>query len=148
MSPVNFLTVTAVAEVGTGLLLLVLPSVPLALLLGIGPASPEAIFVARIAGVALLAVGVASGVGRKSNRNPAQLGLLIGVLIYDAAAAGLLIYAGLFLNMAGLALWPAVVLHSALAVWCVLCLRAEPRGESTGTGHGIACGERHEFDGH
>jgi len=53
--------------------------------------------------------------------------LIIGVLIYDVAASGLLAYAGLFLHMVGLALWPAVVLHLALTVWCVVCLPATPQ---------------------
>jgi hypothetical protein len=48
--------------------------------------------------------------------------LLIGVLVYDGAAAALLGYAGLFSDLVGIALWPAVALHTALAVWCVLCL--------------------------
>jgi hypothetical protein len=41
---------------------------------------------------------------------------------YDVAAAVILAYAGLSLSFVGVALWPAVVLHAALAVWCVLCL--------------------------
>ena len=42
------------------------------------------------------------------------------MLIYDVAAAALLAYAGLALSLVGIALWPAVVLHAALAVWCVV----------------------------
>ena len=33
-------------------------------------------------------------------------------------------YAGLAVQMAGPALWPAVVLHTVLTIWCLLCLRA------------------------
>ena len=33
-------------------------------------------------------------------------------------------YAGLAVQMAGAALWPAVVLHTVLTIWCILCLRA------------------------
>jgi len=120
------LLVTAIVEIGAGLFLLILPSVPLALLLGVEQATLEATFIGRVAGAALLAIGVACGVGRKGDCTPAQLGLLIGVLIYDAAVAVLLAYAGLVLNFAGIALWPAVVLHTILAVWCVICLRASP----------------------
>jgi hypothetical protein len=133
MKPRLLLLVTAFIEVGTGLLLLFLPSVPLALLLGVAQAAPEALLVGRVAGAALLAIGVASWLGRRDDRNPAQLGLLTGVLIYDGAAAVLLAGAGLFLNMAGIALWPAVVLHAALAVWCVVCLRVQPPGGGAGT---------------
>ncbi len=123
------LIVTALGEGGTGLLLLVLPSVPQALLLGTSQASPETTIFARIAGVALLAIGVACWLGRSDAPGPAQRGLIAGALVYDMAAAALLAYAGLFLNLVGLALWPAVVLHAVLAVWCVICLQTD--GERT-----------------
>jgi hypothetical protein len=61
-----------------------------------------------------------------------QRGLLTGVLIYDLAAAAVLAYAGLFLDMAGLALWPAVALHAALAFWCVVCIWDWPRAGRSG----------------
>src|SRR5262245_34639186 len=114
--------VTALVEVGTVLALVFFLSVPLALLLGVAAAAPETLFVGRVAVAALLAIGVACGVGRGDNRNAAHLGLLIGVLIYDTVAAALLAYAGLGLSMVGIGLWPAVVLHTTLAVWCVACL--------------------------
>jgi hypothetical protein len=122
----NLFIVTAVLEVGTGLLLLFVPAVPLALLLGVGQAAPEALLVTRVAGAALLAIGVACWSARNGGQSAAQLGLLIGILIYDGAAAALLAYAALGLGMVGMALWPAVVAHAALAVWCVRSLRAEP----------------------
>jgi hypothetical protein len=63
-----------------------------------------------------------------------SLALLTGVLTYDVATAVILTYTGLFLGLVGLALWPVVVLHTALAVWCVVCLWVKPRGEGAGTG--------------
>jgi hypothetical protein len=122
MHPMYFLIVTAFVEVGAGLVLLFLPAVALDLLLGVSQPSVETLFVGRITGAALLALGVISWLGRGDKRSPAQRGVLVGVLIYDAAAAVLLAYAGLELSMAGVALWPAVLLHTALAGWCVACL--------------------------
>jgi hypothetical protein len=122
MQRAYLLLVTALLEVGAGLLLLFVPALPLALLLGVKEGAPETMLVARIAGAALLAIGVACWVGRGDDRNLAQQGLLIGVFLYDAAAAGLLVYAALFLSMAGPLLWPGVVLHSGLAVWSIVCL--------------------------
>jgi hypothetical protein len=119
--------VTAIGEGGTGLFLLVLPSVPLALLLGVEQASPETSIAARVAGAALLAIGVAFWLARGDKQSPALQGLVIGFLIYDGAVAALLGYAGLVLNLVGIMLWPAVVLHAALAIWCVLVLWAKPR---------------------
>jgi hypothetical protein len=122
MHRVNLLVVTALSEAGTGLLLLVWPPVLLALLLGVDQASPETTCCARVAGAGLFAIGVACWIGRSDVHSSAQLGLLIGVLTYDVGAAVILAYTGLFVNLVGIALWPAVVLHAALAVWCVVCL--------------------------
>jgi hypothetical protein len=121
------LIVTAVIEVGTGLALLVVPSVPLALLLGVSEAVPEALLISRVTGAALLAIGVASWLARGDTQGHAQLGVLTGILIYDGVAAAVLGYAGLATSMVGALLWPAVVIHSALAVWCLVCLRGGTR---------------------
>ena len=88
----------------------------------------DTIFVGRIAGAAVLAIGTASWVARADARTPAQLGLLTGILIYDAAAAILLAFAGLILKTNGVLLWPAVAIHGILAVWCLICLQPVHRG--------------------
>lgn len=120
--------VTAVAEVVIGLALVGLPAIVLAALLGIQPASMETQFVGRVAGAALMAIGVASFLARNDATLPAQRGLLIGILLYDVLVALLLVYAAIGVSIGGPALWPAVVLHTLLAIWCVLGLRvqAEP----------------------
>ena len=118
---------TAVIEVAAGLALLGLPAVVLAALLGIQPATVETLFVGRIAGAALLAIGVASFLARNDATLPAQRGLLIGILLYNGLVALLLVSAKLIMQIGGLALWPTVVLHTLLAGWCALGLQAEPR---------------------
>jgi hypothetical protein len=130
MHRTNLLIVTALLELGTGLLLLLVPALPLALLLNVTERASETLIVARVAGAALLAIGVTCWLARRDGPNPAQHGVLAGVLLYDVAAAGLLAYAGLFLNLAGIALWPAVVLHTMLAVWCVFCFRHQLPAEA------------------
>jgi len=115
------LVTTAVTEVGIGLMLLVWPALPIALLLGVDQSPSEALSIARIAGVALIALGVACWLGRNDQGRPAQQGLLVGVLIYDVGATGILAYTGWFLNLAGIAIWPAVALHAGLSVWCLAC---------------------------
>jgi hypothetical protein len=119
----NLLMVTALSEAGTGLLLLIWPPFLLALLLGVSQVSPETSCCARIAGAALLAIGVACWIGRSDLHGSAQRGLLAGVLLYDVAAAVILAYTGFFVNLVGIALWPAVALHGTLAVWCAVCMR-------------------------
>jgi hypothetical protein len=51
--------------------------------------------------------------------------LLTGILVYNTAATVLLAYAGAVLKMAGGLLWPAVAVHTILAVWCFRCLQPE-----------------------
>jgi hypothetical protein len=120
-----FLIVTAFAEAATGLSLLILPGALFAILLGLEHASVDARFVGRIAGAALLAIGVASWMARTDALTQAQRGLLTGILVYNTTASMLLAYAGAVLKMIGVLLWPAFALHAILAVWCFACLRPD-----------------------
>jgi hypothetical protein len=120
MHQTYLLIVTALGEGATGLFLLAWPPLPLRLLLGIDAAA-ETLAVARIAGAALLALSLACWPRRADAPAPPR-GLLIGVLIYDVAAAAILAYTGWFLQLVGIALWPAVVAHALLAAWCAACL--------------------------
>jgi len=116
------MTVTALVETGTGLLLLVWPTLVLALLFGWHQIAPETVLIGRVAGAAVISIGVASWVARRDTGTPAQLGVLAGLLTYNAVAALVLVFAGAVLRMIGVVLWPAVVYHAALAAWCVACL--------------------------
>src|SRR5260370_41815354 len=115
------LLITALGEGAVGICFLFLPIIPLHILLGLEHATVDALLVGRIAGAALLAIGIASWMARTDTLTPAQLGLLTGILIYDAAASMLLAYAGAVLKMIGVLLSPAVALHAVLAVWSCSC---------------------------
>ena len=90
-------------------------------------ATVDTIFIGRIAGAALLAIGIASWMARSDTPTPAQLGLLTGIFVYNTTTSMLLAFAGAVLKMVGILLWPAVALHAILAVWCFSCLRAHPK---------------------
>jgi hypothetical protein len=45
------------------------------------------------------------------------------MLLYDVVAVAVLAYAGIGLGLHGVALWPAVVLHALMSVWCVASLQ-------------------------
>ena len=117
------LIVTALIEAGTGAALLVVPSLTVELLLGEGLASPQALVVARIGGVALISVGVACWLGRNGERR-AHSGLVAGMLIYNLAVPIILLHGRIASGLEGLGLWPASLLHTLLAVWCVVCIRS------------------------
>jgi hypothetical protein len=113
----------AMIELGAGVALLSYPSVAVALLVGARMEEPAALTVARVCGAALLALGVACWLARADAQSPAANGLVAAMLVYDVAVAALLAFAALRNGLYGVALWPAVVLHSLMSVWCVACLR-------------------------
>ena len=103
------LVFAAVAEAATGLALLVIPSLVGQLLLG-EELTGVAIPVARVAGIALVALGVACWPGPP----------LVGMVTYSAVVALYLSYLGFAGGLAGVFLWPAVALHvslTALLIW-------------------------------
>ena len=117
-------TVTALIELGAGLALLSFPSTTVALLLGSPLDTPTALTVARVGGAGLLSLGVACWLARGDSQSPAARGLVAAMLLYDAAAVAILGFAGIGFGLHGVALWPAVVLHAVMAVWCVTRLLA------------------------
>ena len=119
----NLLTVTAVLEAGTGVALVSIPSLVATLLLGSSLDAPVPLTVARVAGVALLALGVACWLARHDRQSRAAKGLVGAMALYNAAIVTVLLYAGIGLKLSGIGLWPVVVLHVVMAVWCIMLLR-------------------------
>ena len=99
------LKLAAAGEAGTGLALLAVPTWVVDLLLG-GEASDAATMLARVLGIALLALALACWPGPPRR----------GMLVYGVAVALYLGALGLSGAATGLLLWPAVLLHAVLAV--------------------------------
>ena len=100
----------ATIEAATGLALLIVPSFVAQLLLG-EELTTVAVSVARVAGIALIALGIACWPGPP----------LVGMLIYSTVVALYLACLG-FAGATGVLLWPAVVLHlilTMLLIWVV-----------------------------
>jgi hypothetical protein len=93
----------AVAEAATGLALLIVPSLVGHLLLGT-ERTGVSIPVARVAGIALIALGIACLPGLA----------LVGMLTYSALATIYLAYIGIVSEWVGPLLWPAVIIHAVL----------------------------------
>ena len=117
----RLLKVTAIIEAVTGLGLIAVPALVVRLLLGaeiFGASIP----LGRVAGVALLALGVACWLASYDVQSRAARGLVNAMVLYNLGVMVILGTAGICSQPAGIALWPAVVLHAAMAVWCVATL--------------------------
>jgi len=97
-------------------------------LLGSPLGSPASLVTGRLLGAALFSLGAACWGERNDDRARTGGGLVAAMLMYNLAAVSLLGYAHTGLGMSGVGLWPAVVLHSALAAWCVASLRTARLG--------------------
>lgn len=101
------LVLAAVSEAATGLALLIVPSLVGRLLLG-GELTGVAIPVARVLGIALVALGVACFSAGEAGQG------LSGMLTYSLLATLYLVYLGLDGEWVGSLLWPAAAIHAAL----------------------------------
>jgi hypothetical protein len=99
----KWLGLAAIVEIVTGVAMLMVPSLAGQLLLG-AELTGIAVTIARVTGIALIALGVACWPGTP----------LVGMVTYGAAVTLYLAYVGLAGGSTGLLLWPAVTLHAIL----------------------------------
>ena len=102
----KLLSFAAIAEAATGLALLVVPWLAARLLLG-AELTGVSIPIARVAGIALIALGVACWPGATA---------FCGMLTYSALATVYLGYLAIGGQWVGPLLWSAVVLHAVLTL--------------------------------
>jgi len=117
----KLLALSAIIEAATGLALIAVPAIVVRLLLG-AEISGASIPLGRVAGAALLALGVACWLARDDTQSRAARGLVVAMLMYNIAATAVLAFAGMGLGLQGVLLWPAVVLHAVMAIWCITTL--------------------------
>ena len=115
------LILAAVSEAATGLALLIVPSLVGRLLFG-EELTGVAIPIARVTGIALIALGVACWPG------PAR----VGMLSYGAGATLYLAHLGVSGGFVGVLLWPAVLVHLILTALIAWGLRKRQDDENTG----------------
>ena len=105
----KILILAALAEGGTGVILLAYPPIVVQLLFG-AEIVGAGIIMSRLAGIALIGLGVACWPG--TGTRPA----FQGMVTYSTLAMLYLIYIGVRGESAGLLLWPGVVVHAILVV--------------------------------
>ena len=124
----NLLTVTALIEAATGVGLISVPATVVRLLLGselLGPGIP----LGRLAGVALLTLGIACWLASTDTQSCAARGIVTAMMLYNIGAVLILGAAGLQSQAVGIGLWPAVILHAVMTVWCVSQLLGKQSSE-------------------
>ena len=117
------LIVKAAVEILAGLALVAVPSVAVSLVLGQPLTEPVGVVLARIAGIAAAALGIACWLAHSERQNGTTIGLIWALLFYDFSFVLILVFAHVRIPLSGIGLWPVVALHSGLGVWSLLCLR-------------------------
>jgi hypothetical protein len=115
MTSKALLALTAVAEVATGLALIILPALVVRLLLG-GQISGAGVGLGRVAGFGLLSLGVACW-----PRGEGTLAALCGMLTYNLLTTAYFAYMVLRHGIIGKLLLPVLALH---ALFTLLLIRA------------------------
>jgi hypothetical protein len=121
----KLLIFASVAQAATGAALLAVPSLVAKLLLGT-ELTGIAATVARVAGIALISLGVACWPVAMIHR------AFYGMLTYGTLVTFDLVYVGAN-GTAGILLWPAVVVHAVLSILLVRAWRSEQRLPETRT---------------
>jgi len=118
MGMTKLLGLAAVLEAATGLALVIHPALVAQVLFGDGVAG-AGLALARVAGCALLALGVACWPSREAGSGIARSAR--AMLTYSLLVTIYLVYLGVVVHLAGMLLWPAVAVH---AVWMFLLAAA------------------------
>ena len=113
----RLLTLAALGEALAGLILLVYPFLVIRLLFD-SEITGAGVVMSRIAGIALIALGVACW----PDRNPRRA--FFGLLTYSLLAMLYLVYVGIN-GWVGILLWPAVAVHATLSLLLVWARRKE-----------------------
>ncbi len=115
----SLLIVTALIEGLTGLAIAISPSYIASILLGTSLTDPSAILIARLAGSALITIAIACWLSGSDSHSSIMVKAMI---VYNIFSITLLVYAVLFEKISGPGLWPAVLLHLGLLIWCLSSL--------------------------
>ena len=106
----SVLGIAAAVEAVTGLFLLVFPHLVVNFLLGVA-VTGISIVIGRVAGIALLSLGVGCWFGRQEATGGWALPAM---LLYNVLVTPYLAFVGLGTEFVGVLLWPAVVVHGVL----------------------------------
>jgi hypothetical protein len=117
----SFLTLTAFFEAATGIALMAIPATIVPFLLGIPFDDDRLHVLSGITGVALVALAFLCWSFKDAGKQ--AIPVVKALLFYNVSAGLLLLYGGLVLNLSGIGLWPAAIIHVILAIWSIATLK-------------------------
>ena len=112
MAALWLLSVEAAIEAATALALIIFPQAVSSLLLGADLAA-AGIAAARVAGIALLSLGLVCWMSRQDANNTAALAAMLS---YNLLVTAYLTYLGFGGELVGILLWPAIAIHAVLTL--------------------------------
>ncbi len=118
----KLLTVDAVIEMAGGLLMVVFPSFLWKIVLGTTLSTLVELTLSRIAGVAVVALATSWWLARNDEQSHTLRGVVGGMVVFNAGVAIVLADAGIVLGLSTILLWPFILIHLAMAVWCFIRL--------------------------
>jgi len=118
----SILIFTAVAEMLTGIGLLLVPALVIKLLLGAELKDPVVFTIARVAGSAILSLAVACWFLRDTYQDPGAKALVIGMFVYNTAVFATLAYSAFTYKVTPL-LIGALIFHFLMAIAYINSLR-------------------------
>jgi hypothetical protein len=121
------LWLASIAEMGTGAFLILAPATVVELLLGLR-LSPQGMPLARVAGIALLALGLACW---RTATGPASQPAFRGMLLYNALLALYLLWLAAHHHIGGVLLWPAVTFHGVVTLLLLWTWRGAVRASTS-----------------
>ncbi len=107
---------------GGGLLMAVFPSFLWKNVLATTLSTLAELTLSRIAGVAVVTLATSWWVARNDEQSHTLRGVVGGMVVFNAGVVIALGYAGVILRLSTILLWPFILIHLALAVWCFIRL--------------------------
>lgn len=116
----SLLKVTAIVEGMTGITLVGAPALLVSILFAVPLEESGALVVARVTGFALMSLAIACW---QSHKDPGASSIVQAMLFYNVTIAALFVYEALVEKLSGIGLWPVVIIHVGLAIWCFQSLQ-------------------------
>lgn len=122
----RLLIVSAILEGAAGAAFALFPSACVFLLLGASTDPLVGNIIARGFGVALISLSAAYWLARKDAQGRVAKALVMAMLLYNFGFVLLLGYARISSGLNGIGQVPGIMVHSAIAIWCLIVLWRVP----------------------